>query len=70
MPYTHGTPFRRAVEEGLLALGTSAHVALEDGTAEGATLSGEVTGIARQASETASITSEKLGAPPRRSGGK
>ncbi len=26
MPYTHGTPFRRAVEEGLLELGTSAHV--------------------------------------------
>ncbi len=26
MPYTHGTPFRRAVEEGVLALGTSAHV--------------------------------------------
>jgi agmatinase len=25
-PYTHGTPFRRAVEEGLLALGSSAHV--------------------------------------------
>ena len=25
-PYTHGTPFRRAVEEGLLELGTSAHV--------------------------------------------
>jgi len=26
MPFTHGTPFRRAVEEGLLELGTSAHV--------------------------------------------
>ena len=25
-PYTHGTPFRRAVEEGLLALDSSAHV--------------------------------------------
>jgi agmatinase len=25
-PYTHGTPFRRAVEEGLLQLGCSAHV--------------------------------------------
>lgn len=25
-PYTHGTPFRRAVEEGLLTLDTSAHV--------------------------------------------
>ena len=25
-PYTHGTPFRRAAEEGLLALGHSAHV--------------------------------------------
>ncbi len=25
-PYTHGTPFRRAVEEGLLALDCSAHV--------------------------------------------
>mgnify|MGYP000063309282 CR=1 FL=1 len=25
-PYTHGTPFRRAVEEGLLELGTSAHI--------------------------------------------
>lgn len=25
-PYTHGTPFRRAVEEGLLELDTSAHV--------------------------------------------
>jgi agmatinase len=27
-PYTHGTPFRRAVEEGLLDLGTSAHVGI------------------------------------------
>ena len=27
-PYTHGTPFRRAAEEGLLALGTSAHVGI------------------------------------------
>jgi agmatinase len=27
-PYTHGTPFRRAVEEGLLALGSSAHVGI------------------------------------------
>jgi agmatinase len=27
-PYTHGTPFRRAVEEGLLALDTSAHVGI------------------------------------------
>lgn len=27
-PYTHGTPFRRAVEEGLLELGTSAHVGI------------------------------------------
>jgi agmatinase len=26
MPYTHGTPFRRAVEEGVLDLGASAHV--------------------------------------------
>jgi len=26
MPFTHGTPFRRAVEEGMLELGTSAHV--------------------------------------------
>jgi agmatinase len=26
MPYTHGTPFRRAVEEGVLDLGVSAHV--------------------------------------------
>ena len=25
-PYTHGTPFRRAVEEGLLAMGRSVHV--------------------------------------------
>src|SRR5439155_9992077 len=28
MPYTHGTPFRRAVEEGLLELGTSAHIGI------------------------------------------
>jgi agmatinase len=27
-PYTHGTPFRRAVEEGLLALDASAHVGI------------------------------------------
>ena len=27
-PYTHGTPFRRAAEEGLLALDTSAHVGI------------------------------------------
>jgi agmatinase len=27
-PYTHGTPFRRAVEEGLLALEASAHVGI------------------------------------------
>lgn len=27
-PYTHGTPFRRAAEEGLLALGSSAHVGI------------------------------------------
>jgi agmatinase len=27
-PYTHGTPFRRAVEEGLLALDVSAHVGI------------------------------------------
>ena len=27
-PYTHGTPFRRAVEEGLLALDQSAHVGI------------------------------------------
>src|SRR5215472_14292094 len=27
-PYTHGTPFRRAVEEGLLALDSSAHVGI------------------------------------------
>ena len=27
-PYTHGTPFRRAVEEGLLELDTSAHVGI------------------------------------------
>jgi agmatinase len=27
-PYTHGTPFRRAVEEGLLDLGTSAHLGI------------------------------------------
>jgi len=27
-PYTHGTPFRRAVEEGLLALESSAHVGI------------------------------------------
>jgi agmatinase len=27
-PYTHGTPFRRAVEEGLLALDRSAHVGI------------------------------------------
>jgi agmatinase len=27
-PYTHGTPFRRAVDEGLLALDTSAHVGI------------------------------------------
>jgi agmatinase len=27
-PYTHGTPFRRAVEEGLLDLGVSAHVGI------------------------------------------
>jgi agmatinase len=27
-PYTHGTPFRRAVEEGLLDLGTSAHIGI------------------------------------------
>lgn len=27
-PYTHGTPFRRAVEEGLLAMDTSAHVGI------------------------------------------
>jgi agmatinase len=27
-PYTHGTPFRRAVEEGLLELGRSAHVGI------------------------------------------
>ncbi|MBV9380867.1 MAG: agmatinase [Streptosporangiaceae bacterium] len=27
-PYTHGTPFRRAAEEGLLALGHSAHVGI------------------------------------------
>ena len=27
-PYTHGTPFRRAVEEGLLDLGCSAHVGI------------------------------------------
>jgi agmatinase len=27
-PYTHGTPFRRAVEEGLLDLDTSAHVGI------------------------------------------
>ncbi|MDA8310726.1 MAG: agmatinase [Actinomycetota bacterium] len=27
-PYTHGTPFRRAVEEGVLALGASAHVGI------------------------------------------
>jgi agmatinase len=26
MPYTHGTPFRRAVEEGLLQLAASAHI--------------------------------------------
>ena len=27
-PYTHGTPFRRAVEEGLLAVGASVHVGI------------------------------------------
>lgn len=27
-PYTHGTPFRRAAEEGVLALGRSAHVGI------------------------------------------
>jgi agmatinase len=27
-PYTHGTPFRRAVEEGLLTMDTSAHVGI------------------------------------------
>jgi len=27
-PYTHGTPFRRAVEEGVLVLGSSAHVGI------------------------------------------
>jgi agmatinase len=27
-PYTHGTPFRRAVEEGLLALDASAHIGI------------------------------------------
>jgi agmatinase len=29
-PYTHGTPFRRAVEEGLLALDASAHVGIRN----------------------------------------
>lgn len=27
-PYTHGTPFRRAVEEGVLAIGSSAHIGI------------------------------------------
>jgi agmatinase len=30
-PYTHGTPFRRAVEEGVLALDCSAHVGIRGG---------------------------------------
>ena len=37
-PYTHGTPFRRAVEEGVLALDCSAHVGIRGSLYAGADL--------------------------------